>query len=203
VVQSTIYNVTELNQGFSGNVLPPPSGMNLCLLPVSCCLLAWLTLWPWWWRKYVPLKQCRTSTGLHGITSPYLNSTETVETAEPLSTDETTSLFDSTAVFASVLRGTFWLLFVAVCVAIPRFWKWTLSIQWSCTSYQFTCSTTLLTFSEWAAAILTTWCGRHSALVVGIPNAGILAWSQQVVNIISATLLEKPSTSHRVNPHYV
>jgi hypothetical protein len=37
----------------------------------------------------------------------YLNSTETVETGEPLSTDETTSLFDSTAVFASVLRGTF------------------------------------------------------------------------------------------------
>jgi hypothetical protein len=112
----------------------------------------------------------------------YLNSTETVEIGEPLSTDETTSLFDSTTVFASVLRGTFWLRFAAVCVAMPRFWKWTLSVQQSCTSYQFTCSSTLLTSSEWAAAILTTQCGQYSALVVSIPNAGILALSQQVVN---------------------
>jgi hypothetical protein len=35
-----------------------------------CALLpAWLTLWSWRWRQYVPLKHWQTSIILHGVTS--------------------------------------------------------------------------------------------------------------------------------------
>jgi hypothetical protein len=46
---------------------------------------------------------------------------ETVETGELLSTDATTSLFASTAVFTSVLRDKLCLGFTAVCVPKPHF----------------------------------------------------------------------------------
>jgi hypothetical protein len=39
---------------FHRSILAPA---ELCLLPASYWLLAWLTLWHWIWRKYVPPKQ--------------------------------------------------------------------------------------------------------------------------------------------------
>jgi hypothetical protein len=32
-------------------------------------LMPWLTLWPWKWRQYIPLKHWRTPTWLHNVTS--------------------------------------------------------------------------------------------------------------------------------------
>jgi hypothetical protein len=44
-------------------VSKPSSKQSLYLL------LAWLILWPWRWRQYVPLKQQYTYIRLHGMTS--------------------------------------------------------------------------------------------------------------------------------------
>jgi hypothetical protein len=38
------------------------------MLPVSCWLLSWLTLWPWRWGQYVAAKHQWISTRLQGIT---------------------------------------------------------------------------------------------------------------------------------------
>jgi hypothetical protein len=38
-------------------------------LPSYLYFFAWLTLWPWRWRQYVPLKCQETPTELHGITT--------------------------------------------------------------------------------------------------------------------------------------
>jgi hypothetical protein len=42
---------------------------ELCLLLDSCWFLAWLTLQPWRWRRYVPLKHWLTFTGLYDVIS--------------------------------------------------------------------------------------------------------------------------------------
>jgi hypothetical protein len=41
---------------FQKNISPPASGLKSrsSLLPASSCFLAWLTLWPWSKKKYVP-----------------------------------------------------------------------------------------------------------------------------------------------------
>jgi hypothetical protein len=36
---------------------------------LSCSSFAWLILWPWWWRQYVPQKHKLTFNRLHGIIS--------------------------------------------------------------------------------------------------------------------------------------
>jgi hypothetical protein len=41
----------------------------LCLLPPSRCLLDWLILLPWRWRRYIPPKRRLTSNGLHVVIS--------------------------------------------------------------------------------------------------------------------------------------
>lgn len=38
-----------------------------CLLPAPFWFLAWLTLWPWRWKLYVPLKRWLTVTRLRGV----------------------------------------------------------------------------------------------------------------------------------------
>jgi hypothetical protein len=50
--------------------LPPSSGSkcNLNKQAVSL-LLAWLVLWPWGWRQYVPPNLWQTSARLDGVTS--------------------------------------------------------------------------------------------------------------------------------------
>jgi hypothetical protein len=52
----------------------------LCLMPASCSFLAWLTLQPWRWKRYVSLKRRLTFTGLRGgsggIAPPFLTSAQ-------------------------------------------------------------------------------------------------------------------------------
>jgi hypothetical protein len=43
--------------------------MHSCWLPAPCHFLAWLTLQPWRWRRYVPLNRQLTFTGLWDIIS--------------------------------------------------------------------------------------------------------------------------------------
>jgi hypothetical protein len=67
----------EVNQYFGGTCCLHLHGWSLnqarsqkalSLLPASCWFLARLTLQPWRWRQYVPLKHHMTFSGLYGIT---------------------------------------------------------------------------------------------------------------------------------------
>jgi hypothetical protein len=51
----------------------------LCVLHVSCWLIASLNVLPWRWRWYVPPKRHRTSTKVHGVTTQ-----DTLQDAEKL-----------------------------------------------------------------------------------------------------------------------
>jgi hypothetical protein len=39
----------------------------LCFLSASRWFLSWLILWPWRWKRHVPLKRQLTFSGLHGV----------------------------------------------------------------------------------------------------------------------------------------
>jgi hypothetical protein len=75
---------------FRRNISPTSSGPSLlCLLPVSCWILAWLTLRPWRWRRHVPPKRRLSSNGLHGVISQKIELfiTNAVRTSNPTCLD--------------------------------------------------------------------------------------------------------------------
>jgi hypothetical protein len=49
------YSLVKANHCFGGTYCFRLQG-QLCQLPASCWFLAWLTVWPWKWRRQVPLK---------------------------------------------------------------------------------------------------------------------------------------------------
>jgi hypothetical protein len=70
---------------FRGTYFLHLQGSRVSLLPASWWFLAWLTLQPWRWRWYVPVKRWLTFTGLHNVIPQKmeLSITTAVRTSNP------------------------------------------------------------------------------------------------------------------------